>query len=271
MKKLISVKEKLTVCGAIGIAAALATSCSHSGRKEAVRGVPTIAHGSASPESKHSPFITSQPVDVAADSGQQATFSIVAEGNGLSYQWHARKKKSDQFEPLPNGTQADLTFQVTDADFGLYYCAVGGEDDRGYLSISRIASLGGVPSGDKGIFVPIDNPVTAGTVTTICGHTVSGHWDQFPGTETPPSGTTGLQCQILNITASPNAYLNTNTYILQWWVTAVNTGCMTNVLGTTNTVGCPINPIYKYKFIAHFIIPPADGTVLELQGTWTHP
>jgi hypothetical protein len=171
---------------------------------------------------------------------------------------------------VAGATGPQLTISpVQESDFGLYYCVIASEVGDGTLSIvnSRFASLGGTPAGSGGAFLPIDNPVTAGTVTTICQHPVSGHWDQFPGAQTAPAGKTGVKCQILN--KSTNQVIPNSSYYLQFWVNAFNTGCMSNLPG--DWVTCNVTAGRNYLFIAHFITPPPDGTVLELQGVWLPP
>jgi hypothetical protein len=223
----------------------------------------------------HIPFITCQPLDaeVKANAGNSATFSIEAEGQKLTYQWYGKKAADKDFLAINGGSAKNLTIaSVTAADYGLYYCVVGSEDSNGDLAMvqSRMASLGGALNGAAGPFTPVQNPVTAGTVTKICNNPVSGHWDRFPGTDTPGTGVTGVKCKIINV--SNASVVPNDSYYLQWWVTAANTDCMSISPddGGTTWVTCNVTPNLVYRFIAHFKSgqAPPDGTVLQLVGTW---
>jgi hypothetical protein len=223
------------------------------------------------------PFITCQPLDVVValpgpgKPDPTATFSIGATGETLSYQWYAKKLKSTEFEAVPMATGPQLTINpVKRDDFGLYYCAVANESPDGTLPIvqSRLASLGGIPAGMGGTFVPCDWPVSGGAGSTICQHPVSAYYDRFPTNEIPTTGQTGLKCQIIN--RSANVPIQNTDYYLQFYVTAMNRGCMTNVAGDTTHVAYSVTPGSTYTLTVYFIsghAPPA-GTVLELQGDW---
>jgi len=220
------------------------------------------------------PFITCQPVDIVAELDKPATFSINATGGRkLTYLWYARKKKATEFEAVGAGRELTIN-SVQDSDYGSYFCAVGNEAPDGTPSVvqSRYASLGGPPPGGGGAFIPCDWPLSAGTVQNICTppKPVSGYYDRFPTNEVPIAGQTGLKCQIINKSVTPNVALSNTDYYLQWFVTSMNNGCMTNLGGTTTWVAYTVTPGLTYHFTAYFVSGhvPAPGTTLELQGVY---
>jgi hypothetical protein len=271
MKKPTTTSGKLIVCGAICLVAVFITSCA------STKGVKPCAEN----KKAHMPFITCQPMDIIVqlpapgDPPKTAAFSVKATGKNLTYLWYAKKRKSPEFEAVNGATGPQLTINgVQDTDFGLYFCAVGSEADDGSVSIvtSRYAGLGGVPAGSGGVFIPCDWPVMAGTGGNICipPQPVSGYTDRFPTNEVPSTGQTALKCQIINKSATPNVAIDNTDYYLQWFVTSMNNGCMTNLPGTTTWVAYTVTPGLTYHLTAFFKIGhvPAAGTVLELQGVY---
>jgi hypothetical protein len=272
-------KEKLMTCGAICVAVVLMTSCAGQGKKKGAGG-PCEANVKA-----HMPFITCQPLDVVValpgpgHPDKTATFSVDAEStkgtqNTLTYLWYAATNPAhtESFEPISGATGPQLTINpVKREHFGRYFCAIGDEGEDGTSIVhSRVASLGGTPSGSGGVFLPVDDPVSAGTLQNICvpPQAVSGYYDRFLQAYTPTATQTGLKCKIMN--KSSNVFLANTDYYLNAFVNVQTNGCMTNFPGTTDTVGCDVIPGYRYVFTAYFKsghVPPA-GTILELQGEW---
>jgi len=89
------------------------------------------------------PEITTQPVSLAVNEGQSATFTVVASGGGLTYQW----RKGDQ--DLPGETSASLTFNpVQFSDAGTYSVVVangGGSETSDPVTLTVNPS--GIDSG----------------------------------------------------------------------------------------------------------------------------
>jgi hypothetical protein len=77
--------------------------------------------------------ITAQPADQAVCTGDAATFTVTAEGEGLTYQWQARGLESADFTDVSDGDgvsgaeTATLTLTgVNDFEAGSYRCVVTG-------------------------------------------------------------------------------------------------------------------------------------------------
>lgn len=72
------------------------------------------------------PNILQHPQSVSAPAGSLATFSVVANGGPLSYQWQVDRRDGKGFVPIPGATGATLTVgPVTGAENGYQYrCAV---------------------------------------------------------------------------------------------------------------------------------------------------
>ena len=85
------------------------------------------------------PSITSHPQSITVTEGQQATFSVAATGNGLSYQWQQRTDGTD-WENVDGATNATYTIDRTTTDMSgyQYRCIVTG---LGGETISNAATL----------------------------------------------------------------------------------------------------------------------------------
>lgn len=72
------------------------------------------------------PNILQHPQSVSAPAGSLATFSVVANGGPLSYQWQVDRRDGKGFVSIPGATGATLTVgPVTGAENGYQYrCAV---------------------------------------------------------------------------------------------------------------------------------------------------
>ena len=83
--------------------------------------------------------ITTQPQDVTVNKGEEATFTVVATGENLTYQWYGRPDSAAAWALLDGETANALTVTGTVANNGSqYYCLL--QDDNGELSTS-IATL----------------------------------------------------------------------------------------------------------------------------------
>ncbi len=68
--------------------------------------------------------IVGQPVDYFGASGSTATFTVEAQGSGLTYQWYIRTPGSARFEPT-GVTEATYTTELTEeTHFSRLYCIV---------------------------------------------------------------------------------------------------------------------------------------------------
>jgi hypothetical protein len=222
------------------------------------------------------PIIRCQPLDVSVQPGTKASFYVEATGNNLTYQWHFLGNGATDYVPIPNATQPLLVKDpVGAADYGLYSCTIRSESDATGIKVTetREAGLGRRSGGSGGPFTPMQFPSASGGVSSICGQTVSGKWVLFPDTQIPPTGKTGFQGSIWNVTAEPDVQISNNDYVLQWWVTGANTGCCSKVIPPTppNEVKCNVTAGLVYRFIAHFKVgkAPPNGTMIELRGLWT--
>ena len=69
------------------------------------------------------PNILQHPQSVSAPAGSLATFSVVANGGPLSYQWQVDRRDGKGFVSIPGATGATLTVgPVTGAENGYQYC-----------------------------------------------------------------------------------------------------------------------------------------------------
>jgi len=224
------------------------------------------------------PIIICQPLDATAQPGTKASFYVEATGHNLTYQWHFLGNGAADYEAIPNATQPLLVKDpVGTADYGLYYCTVRSESDATGIKVTqtRDAGLGGSPGGSGGPFTPMQFTSASGGVSSICGQTVSGKWVLFPETRIPPTGATGFQGSIWNVTANPDVQISNDDYVLQWWVTGANTACCSKFTPPPppNEVKCNVTAGLVYRFIAHFKVgkAPPNGTTIELRGLWTPP
>ena len=88
--------------------------------------------------------ITSHPQNVTTDAGQTAEFTVVATGDGLTYQW--QKQNGDDWTDLSGKTAATLSIPATLEDNGsVYRCvikdAISDKQPGGYTLTSESAAL----------------------------------------------------------------------------------------------------------------------------------
>ena len=89
------------------------------------------------------PVIFGQPQDVVVGIGQTAVFPVIAEGNGLTYQWYYRNPRSTggNFAPSSNTTDTySVKANATTHSQGFFvYCVV--TDSSGHTAQTRTASM----------------------------------------------------------------------------------------------------------------------------------
>ncbi|MBQ1410967.1 MAG: leucine-rich repeat protein [Oscillospiraceae bacterium] len=85
------------------------------------------------------PVITSQPTSASVALGETASFTVVATGDELNYQWQYLRPNTDKWVDWSGKTSASVTAKATNANNGFQYrCIVSNEVDTVY---SDIASL----------------------------------------------------------------------------------------------------------------------------------
>lgn len=122
------------------------------------------------------------------------------------------------------------------------------------------------PSGN---FTPSQAPMSSAGTSSICGQSVSTKYFRF-ASQTPPTGTLGWEGYLVqsNTVTFLTQMVPSTQYILQWAVTTQNTGCATNVSGSANNVGFPVNTNLTHRFIAHWRQTPPANTVMIIYGAW---
>ena len=81
------------------------------------------------------PIVTAQPASVKAVVNKTATFTVSAQGTGLTYQWYVQTKGSSAWAPVGGATSAKLTVAAAAAlDGAKYRCVVTGEGGQSVTS-----------------------------------------------------------------------------------------------------------------------------------------
>lgn len=110
----------------------------------------------------NAPVITAQPASQAVNLGATATFSVVASGSGLSYQW--RKNGSD----LSGATGASYTTPATvSSDNGAAFSVVVANASGSVTSNNAILSINGSSSAPVITTQPANQTVTVGQTATF--------------------------------------------------------------------------------------------------------
>ena len=77
------------------------------------------------------PIVTAQPASVKVVVNKTATFTVSAQGTGLTYQWYVQTKGSTAWTPVGGATSAKLTVTATAVlDGAKYRCVVTGEGSK---------------------------------------------------------------------------------------------------------------------------------------------
>jgi hypothetical protein len=74
------------------------------------------------------PVIIKQPQSVAAASGQTATVTIEATGEGLTYQWYIKNSGSSAYSKSSNTTNTYRVKMSANSDGRQLYCVVTDQD-----------------------------------------------------------------------------------------------------------------------------------------------
>jgi len=103
--------------------------------------------------------ITSQPSDLTIPEGQTATFSVVATGNNLLYQWQKNGANLTNNSHISGATSATLQiFNVTTADIGQYRCLITSSCGVVISNPAMLDVLTGIANNEKAPFLIYPNP-----------------------------------------------------------------------------------------------------------------
>lgn len=101
------------------------------------------------------PAITTQPKSASVKEGADVTFSVAAEGEGLSYQWYCESKGSAAKVGTNGPTYTIKAVNVPDDNGTAYYCVVSNKagevtSDKATLTVSKLGAMttfSDVPAG----------------------------------------------------------------------------------------------------------------------------
>ncbi|MFZ4431188.1 MAG: immunoglobulin domain-containing protein, partial [Phycisphaerales bacterium] len=141
------------------------------------------------------PTITTQPVAPALVPGATASFSIVAEGSGLAYQWRRNGTALTSGGRVSGATTSSLSITaVTSADQGTYDCVVTGACGRVTSSTAALSCTPVFTQQPQGGEFPGGSTITLATGVSTAG-TTTYRWRKngvalfnslsFSGTTTP--------------------------------------------------------------------------------------
>ena len=123
------------------------------------------------------PAITTQPKSASVKEGADVTFSVAAEGEGLSYQWYCESKGSAAKVGTNGPTYTIKVVNVPDDNGTAYYCVVSNKagevtSDKATLTVSKLGAMttfSDVPEGayyTDAVAWAIEKGVTSGTSAT---------------------------------------------------------------------------------------------------------
>lgn len=123
------------------------------------------------------PAITTQPKSVTVKEGADVTFSVAAEGEGLSYQWYCENKGSAAKVGTNGPTYTIKAVNVSDDNGTAYYCVVSNKagevtSEKARLTVSGTApksAFTDVPDGayyTDAVAWAVENNITSGTSAT---------------------------------------------------------------------------------------------------------
>ena len=138
------------------------------------------------------PTITSQPKSVAVGLGETATFSVIASGEELSYQWQYKKTDSTTWTKWTGKTEASLSVKGTSTNNGYQYRCVVSNDDGSVTSEAATLSVSSKPvitSQPKSASVLLGE--TATFAVTATGANLSYQWQYKKPSSTTWSKWTG--------------------------------------------------------------------------------
>ena len=120
------------------------------------------------------PAITTQPKSASVKEGADVTFSVAAEGEGLSYQWYCESKGSAAKVGTNGPTYTIKAVNVPDDNGTAYYCVVSNKagevtSDKATLTVSKLGAMttfSDVPEGayyTDAVAWAVEKGVTSGT------------------------------------------------------------------------------------------------------------
>ena len=123
------------------------------------------------------PAITAQPKSVSVKEGADVTFSVAAEGEGLSYQWYCESKGSAAKVGTNGPTYTIKAVNIPDDNGTAYYCVVSNKagevtSDKATLTVSKLGAMttfSDVPEGayyTDAVAWAVEKGVTSGTSGT---------------------------------------------------------------------------------------------------------
>ena len=123
------------------------------------------------------PAITTQPKSASVKEGADVTFSVAAEGEGLSYQWYCESKGSAAKVGTNGPTYTIKAVNVPDDNGTAYYCVVSNKagevtSDKATLTVSKLGAMttfSDVPEGayyTDAVAWAVEKGVTSGTSGT---------------------------------------------------------------------------------------------------------
>lgn len=148
--------------------------------------------------------ITQQPVDYEGAVGDTATFTVVAEGEGLSYQWEWKPISSGEsawsVTSVPGNKTATATPQITEERYANEYrCVITDKDGNMVTSdAARIVR----PAGITIVTQPVDYEGAIGDTATFTvvasGDGLTYQWQFHNGTKWTTSTSTGAKTATLS-------------------------------------------------------------------------
>ena len=132
-----SVKLPLLVLALIGMIAAILAGCGGAGTD------------TGNPPDDTAPTITTQPTSRSVEVGANTTFSVLADGDSLTYQWY--KVTAGTGQPIGGATSSTYTVTTAEAaDAGTYYVIVSnsaGNATSNQVTLTVTDSSGGDTGG----------------------------------------------------------------------------------------------------------------------------
>ena len=157
--------------------------------------------------------ITSQPVDVYGSVGEIAVFRVVAEGDGLSYQWQLYKNSAWQNSTSSGAKTSELSVEITKARNGYQYrCVVTDASGSSEVSNPGVIHVGQPPKPLSIISQPVDYIGPIGEIATFIieadGNDLSYQWQLFKNGAWQNSTSSGSKTSQLSveITKARNGY-----------------------------------------------------------------
>jgi uncharacterized cupredoxin-like copper-binding protein len=177
------------------------------------------------------PEITEQPASVSIFSGQSTTLTVVATGQGLTYQWY-QGSSGDTSAPIATATAASFTTPALTATTN-YWVQVTNSVGTNANSTTAIVTVNGPPVITQ---QPASVSILSGESTTLTvtatGQGLTYQWYQgtSPNTAAPVANATGASLTVTPTTTS------------SYWVRVTNPAGAANSTTATVTVNPQPNP-----------------------------